>query len=111
MTIKSALSVVALATGLIAGPVLAQDLMIGTQTVSEADVEAVKARCADLKLAAESESLATTGVDAPAEDNAETPAGDATIQDVPAADAETATMVDLDIVTLEECEADGWFDM
>ena len=52
MTIKSALSVVALAAGLVAAPTFAQSsMMIGTQTVAETDVEAVKARCDDLKRA------------------------------------------------------------
>jgi hypothetical protein len=118
MTIKSTLSVIALAAGLVAGPALAQDLMIGTQTVAEADVEAVKARCADLKLADETASLSSTS-ETDTEDEAtddgesadESVAGDADMEEVPATDSETATTVDLGIITLAECEADGWFDM
>lgn len=115
MTIKSALSAIALSAGLIATPVFAQGMMIGTQTVAEADVEAVKARCADLRLAAETESLSSTdNVDDTDTDEAtadDSVAGDAAIDNVPATDSETATSVDLGIITLAECEADGWFDM
>lgn len=113
MTIKSTLSVIALAAGLVAGPALAQDMMIGTQTVAETDVAAVRARCADLKLADETVSLSSssdndTDDEATADDSV---AGDADMEEVPATDSETATSVDLGIITLAECEADGWFDM
>ena len=116
MTIKSALSVVALAAGLVAGPVVAQTTalptMIGPQTVSEADAGAVQARCMDLKTAAETESLTAEGdADAEtAEDSNETSvAGDAGIASEPAlTDSPTALSVDLAVVTLEDCEAGGW---
>lgn len=140
MTIKSALSVIALAAGLVATPAIAQTtMMIGTQTVAEADVEAVKARCLDLKTAADTQSLVTTSegeeadtdadtdadADAELDADAEVDAGevavdaetettletDASIANAPATDAETATSVDLDIITLEECEAGGWLEM
>ena len=120
MTIKSALSVVALAAGLVAAPTFAQSsMMIGTQTVAETDVEAVKARCDDLKRADETQSLSETKDADDADDDAasdeetadDSVAGDADIVDVPATDSETATSVDLGIITLEECEAGGWFDM
>ena len=110
MTIKSALSVVALAAGLIAGPALAQDMMIGTQTVAEADVEAVKARCLDLQTAAETESL-TAESDAETDDNETSVAADAEIANEPAlTESPTALSVDLAAVTLEDCEAGAWFD-
>lgn len=110
MTIKSALSVVALAAGMVAAPAFAQGMMIGTQTVAENDVAAVEARCADLQLAAETESL--SDVQPEPEDDGSEPsvAGDATIDDVPATQSETATSVDLDIITLQDCQADGWLD-
>ena len=114
MTIKSALSVVALAAGLVAGPAFAQSsMMIGTQSVAETDVGAVKARCADLKLADETQSLSDdANTDTDDEETADdTVAGDADIEDVPATDSETALQVDLGIITLAECEAGGWFDM
>ena len=111
MTIKSALSAIALSAGLLAAPAFAQDMMIGTQTVAEADVEAVSARCADLQLAAETESLSSTTDEDSDNSEDDSVAGDAAIDDVPATDSETATSVDLGIITLEECEADGWFDM
>jgi hypothetical protein len=109
MTIKSALSVVALAAALSAGPVLAQDMMIGSQTVAETDVEAVKARCLDLQTAAETESL-TAESDTDAEETSV--AGNAEIANEPAlTDSPTALSIDLALVTLEDCEAGGWFDM
>ena len=40
MTIKTALSAIALSAGLLATPAFAQGMMIGTQTVAEADAEA-----------------------------------------------------------------------
>jgi hypothetical protein len=111
MTIKSALSAIALSAGLIATPAFAQGMMIGTQTVAETDVEAVAARCADLQLAAETESLSSTGTDNDDNTADDSVAGNAAIDNVPATDSETATSVDLGIITLAECEADGWFDM
>mgnify|MGYP005996651879 FL=1 len=111
MTIKSALSVIALSAGLIATPAFAQGMMIGTQTVAETDVEAVAARCADLQLAAETESLSSGSEEDSDNTEDDSVAGDAAIDDVPATDSETATSVDLGIITLAECEADGWFDM
>lgn len=117
MTIKSALSVVALAAGLVAGPAFAQDMMIGSQTVAEADVEAVKARCLDLRTAAETESLVSesdseTETEEDVENDNETSvAGDADISSEPAlTESPTALSVDLAVVTLEDCEAGGWFD-
>lgn len=111
MTIKTALSAIALSAGLIATPAFAQGMMIGTQTVAETDVEAVAARCADLQLAAETESLSSTGTDNDDDTADDSVAGNAAINNVPATDSETATSVDLGIITLAECEADGWFDM
>ena len=111
MTIKSALSAIALSAGLIVTPAFAQGMMIGTQTVAETDVEAVAARCADLQLAAETESLSSTGTDNDDDTADDSVAGNAAINNVPATDSETATSVDLGIITLAESEADGWFDM
>jgi hypothetical protein len=116
MTIKSALTVVALAAGLVAVPAFAQTAamptMIGSLTVPEAEAGAVKARCDELKVASETESLVS--VDESEDDDAEStetePAGDAAIVNVPATDGATAVTVDLDVITLEDCEAGGWFE-
>jgi len=127
MTIKSALSVVALAAGLTAVPALAQTstlpTMIGTQTVSETDAGAVKARCEQLQLEAETESLAGTETlpdsndgtdDGEENDNTDDSGADDAADDTSETDSEadgpSAVMVDLEIITLEECEADGWLD-
>ena len=114
MTIKSALSVVALAAGLAATPVFAQGMMIGSQTVAEADVETVKARCVELQTAADTGASATdaetANVDSDEPD--EVTEGEATFEDE-ANDGteEQASTLDLEVVTLEDCEAGGWFDM
>jgi len=119
MTIKSALSVVALAAGLVAVPSFAQDRMIGTFSVPAAEVRAVQARCDDLKLNADTESLVSesdseTDNEDDAEDDANTEtevAGDAGVSSEPAlTDSPTATTVDLAAITLEDCEAGGWFE-
>lgn len=118
MTIKSALSVVALAAGLVAVPALAQaPTMIGSQTVAEADVEAVKARCLDLQTAAETQSLTTESevdtetADGTEDENETSVAGNAAIANEPAlTESPTALSVDLAVVTLEDCEAGGWFE-
>ncbi|SMQ70097.1 hypothetical protein SAMN06295905_1772 [Devosia lucknowensis] len=111
MTIKSALSVVALAAGLVAAPVLAQaPTMIGSQTVAEADVGAVQGRCADLKTQAETESLTAETATTEEDDNETAVAGDATVTNEPAlTESASASAVDLAVVTLEDCEAGGWF--
>lgn len=107
MTIKSALSVIALAAGLVAGPAIAQSAtlptMIGGITVPEAEAGAVKARCDELKLAA-GESLVEES-DSDTDDDA-SEADD--VAGKPDADGATAVTVDLELVTLEDCEADGW---
>ncbi|MBB4051667.1 hypothetical protein GGR20_001303 [Devosia subaequoris] len=108
MTIKSALSAIALSAGLMAAPAFAQTMMIGTQTVAETDVGAVKARCERLKLADESQSLSSTE-DAENENEASV-VGDADIVDVPDAQAETAVSVDLDLITLEQCMEGDWLE-
>jgi hypothetical protein len=116
MTIKSALSVVALAAGLVAAPVLAQSpTMIGTQTVTEADVGAVQARCDVLRTNAETESLVSES-DSETETETDTDtetsvAGDAAVSSEPAVtESASASSVDVAIITLEDCEAGGWFD-
>ncbi len=117
MTIKTALTVVALAAGLVAAPVMAQTAaagtMIGSQTVAESDVEAVKGRCMDLQIAADTESLTTEAAEDDAETTNETSvAGDAGITNEPAlTQSASANNVDLALVTREDCEAGGWYDM
>lgn len=115
MTIKSALSVVALAAGLAAGPAFAQTLMIGSQTVAEADVEIVKARCVELQTAATASAGETTEAEtdvAPADQPEEVTEGEANFEnEANSGTDEQAATLDLEVVTLEDCEAGGWFDM
>lgn len=121
MTIKTALSVVALAAGLAVVPAMAQTAAmpttIGSFTVPEAEAGAVKARCDELRLNAETESLvedadasAEADADDTSEDNETAVAGDAAVDSEPAlTESPTATTVDLAAITLADCEAGGWF--
>jgi hypothetical protein len=123
MTVKTALSVLALAAGMAVVPAMAQSTTlpttIGSFTVPEAEAGAVKARCDTLRLNADTQSLVEDNSedvegDADAdsdENNNETAvAGDATVNSEPAlTDSPTATTIDLAAITLEDCEAGGWF--
>ncbi|MBJ3783695.1 hypothetical protein [Devosia sediminis] len=115
MTIKSALSVVALAAGLVAAPVFAQDMMIGTQTVLEADVEAVKARCVELQTAASTGTestaeTATTTETAPADADAGDDDGDAEESSGDSTVDTGESLLNFDVITLEDCEAGTWLE-
>ena len=106
MTIKSALSVVALTVAL-TGASFAQGMTLNGVAVSEGDMAAVQERCDQLANASATESLTETS-----DSSEDTTAGgtDATITDAPAVnEIEDATStVDLDTVTLEACTAGGF---
>jgi len=107
MTIKSALSVIALAAGLVAAPALAQDRMIGETAVPEADVAVVEAHCETLQMGDES-TLSVSGEDEEDNSTLDPTDGDDTGEgDQPAGDGATAS-IDLSLITLEDCEAGGW---
>lgn len=120
MTVKTVLSVLALAAGMAVVPAMAQSAAmpttIGSFTVPEAEAGAVKARCDELRLNSETESLIDdnaaeqdTETDV-SEDNEPSVAGDASVNSEPAlTDSASATTVDLAAITLEDCEAGGWF--
>jgi hypothetical protein len=105
MTIKSALSVIALTAALgFTGSAFAQD------AVSAEDLPAVQDRCDDLEVAATTESITeeSDGLNSDeevSEDQTATAAID-TVDD--ASEIENATTtIDLDTVTLEQCEEWG----
>ena len=106
MTIKSALSVVALTVAL-TGASFAQGMTLNGVAVSEADAPAVQERCDQLANASATESLTeTTG----SSDDTSAGAADATIASAPAVNEvqNATTTVDLDTVTLESCAAGGF---
>jgi hypothetical protein len=116
MTIKSALSVVAI-TAALAGASFAQGMTINGAAVSDADMGAVQERCDGLANAAETESLTETSDDASDENSAETTANndanagnDAVTANPPAVnEAQNATStIDLATIDLQAC-IDGGF--
>lgn len=104
MTVKSALSVVALTMAL-SGAAFAQGMTINGAAVSEADMPAVQERCDQLSTAESTQSLteSTTTEDS-------TAANDAVVTNAPATnEAQDATAtIDLDSISLQAC-IDGGF--
>ncbi|ODT69988.1 MAG: hypothetical protein ABS75_14205 [Pelagibacterium sp. SCN 63-23] len=118
MRIQSAISIIALASALVAGPAFAQSMTLGGNAVAEADVAAVQARCDALKLESEaslveqSEKSAESGEVAegeavPAEGEAADGNAGSEAPAVNGMDQATST-IDLETVTLEDCEGGGW---
>ena len=92
MSIKAAVSAVALASAMMIAPAMAQDAelptTIGGVTVTAEDQAAVQAKCDELAAA----DGAAGATDHP-----------------PAEGLENATStIDLSVITLEDCTADGW---
>lgn len=101
MHVKSVVSAIALsATMLLSGSAFAQTMFNGAE-VSATDLPALQERCLDLSTAASTESIA--GQPSVTSDTA----GDAAAASVPQVnEAQNATTtIDLDTVTLEQCEA------
>lgn len=111
MTIKSALTVVALAAGLVAGPALAQDRTIGTLTVAPADEAAVAAYCEELQSGVSDDTLSTSGQE---EDDGVSDAPEGSSADdeqsggIDSPGDSAAASLDLSTVTIEDCQAGGW---
>lgn len=103
MHVKSVVSAVALsATMLLSGSAFAQTMFNGAE-VPAADLPALQERCLDLSTAAGTESLS----DNPTQSG--DTAGSAAAAQVPAVNEtqQAVTTIDLDTVTLEQCEAAG----
>ena len=105
MQLKAFASTIALAAALaVSGPVYAQS-MINGMTIPEAELAAVQERCDELKVAADTESLASEGQDM--DDETAEDAGEAEVEDAPAADTGTAQAttptIDLDTIDLQAC--------
>jgi len=118
MTVKSALSVVAL-TVAFAGSAFAQGMTINGVVVPEDELAAVEERCLQLSNAEETESLTETEDDATDADDAndeevgtnETTGGnDALTENAPNVNEveDATTVIDLDTITLQAC-IDGGF--
>jgi hypothetical protein len=116
MSIKAAVSAVALASAMLVAPAFAQDAAAPSWTISgnavaEQDQAAVQARCDDLQIAKDTQSLTQESNDdeQATGDQADAGAVDAGTINDPATDSETATTIDLSTITLEDCEAGGWY--
>jgi hypothetical protein len=113
MHMKSAISIFALTIGMMTVPAMAQDAKtIAGNPVAEADVIAVQAKCDEIALAAggsmemnSTETNTLSDAAAGGLPNAEPSGGDK-----PAAEglANALTTIDLNSVTLEQCEEGGW---
>ena len=117
MHIKAIVSATALTVALGFGTAAYAQTMIGSQTVSEADMERVKVYCEDLQNA-ENQAAGAVDDDSEADDTTTgTPVDtdeDGTVDETqPAADAEdtdTAAVgaLDMDAITLENCKEAGF---
>lgn len=119
MTIKSALSVVALTVAL-TGSAFAQGMTINGVAVSEGDMAAVQERCDELANAESTESIASTTEDGEVSDsedddsnggsNDATAGNDALVENAPGVnEAQNATTtIDLDTVSLSACVEGGF---
>lgn len=119
MTIKSAIAALTFAAGLIAAPAFAQDAMatnsmeamptmIGTQAVSEADAPLVAKTCTQLNLSTNT-SLNDSTQDGAAGQNTTSEDTSRTTDNPPAEGlAPAVAKVDLNAITLEECQSGGW---
>lgn len=102
MTIKSALSVVALLSGVAFSGAAYAQTMVGNNDVSETDLPYVQQHCDALQLADMNSSVAGENPNEPESDeNNQT----GTESDIAARN--TSTTVDLDTITLEDCVAAG----
>lgn len=104
MTIKSALSIIALSTSLaFSGSVMAQTMINGVD-VSDTDLPAVQERCDQLSVAS-NETLSNTASDSDASSSDSAGQADATLNEAPAVNeaANLTSTIDLDTITLEAC--------
>lgn len=111
MHVKSIVSAIALSAALtLTGPAFAQTMFNGAELSAE-DLPLVEQRCLDLVTAASTETISTDTDKADGEEAPDANAGsaDAAVTDAPAVnEAGNATStIDLDTVTLEQCQAAG----
>lgn len=110
MNAKALISAIALASALgLSAPAMAQEHMIGGNAVPTDQVEAVQAKCDELRAAAPAAGAETPAPAAGAE--APAPAADAATP-APAADAAAsaagAAQIDLETLTVEMCDEGGF---
>lgn len=101
MHVKSVVSAVALTIALgFSGAAFAQST-IGGMAIPEGELAAVQARCDQLNTAATTESL----TEETTKDEEATQASDENLVDAtPSADGASAVVIDLDLVTLDQCK-------
>ncbi|MDB5527658.1 MAG: hypothetical protein JWR51_761 [Devosia sp.] len=109
MTFKTVTCAIVMGSALMFGGAAYADTMVGSSTVTDADLPAVQARCDQLMTTADSTSL-TENTDDDTAAGSNDGAADATANATTAVDetqAATTTSIDLDTVTLEQCKAAG----
>ena len=118
MHIKTIVSAVALSVALGFGTAAYAQTMIGSQTVSEGDMERVKVHCEDLQNQA-NQAAGATDADTEAGETTEDDANNSTGTDASAADAAAPSTgdtedsaavgaIDMDAITLEACLEGGF---
>jgi hypothetical protein len=121
MSIKAAVSALALSSAMLMAPAFAQDAAAPSWTiagnpVAEADQAGVQARCDELAVApADETSLTqdpagdTSSEDTTGDGNADSDTGTSSNNSPPAEGLDNAvTTLDLTTITLEDCQTGGW---
>ncbi len=106
MTFKTVTCAIVMGSALMFGGAAYADTMVGSATVTDADLPAVQARCDELASAETTKSLSESAEDTTADDST----ADATLegtQQVDGATEATTASIDLGTVTLEQCKTAG----
>ncbi|MDB5585461.1 MAG: hypothetical protein JWP26_431 [Devosia sp.] len=109
MTFKTVTCAIVMGSALLFGGAAYADTMVGSSTVTDADLPAVQARC-DMLSTTDSSTSLTENTDDNTAAGSNDGAADATASATTAVDelqAATTTSIDLDTVTLEQCKASG----
>lgn len=109
MTFKTVTCAIVMGSALMFGGAAYADTMVGSSTVTDADLPAVQARCDQLSTA--DDASLSQDTDAKSADDSTAGANDATLNGAPEqvdeATSATTTSIDIDTVTLEQCKAAG----
>jgi hypothetical protein len=108
MTFKTVTCAIVMGSALLFGGAAYADTMVGSSTVTDADLPAVQARC-DMLATSDNASLTQNTDDnvAPESNDGAADATDNQTSAVDEAQAATTTSIDLDTVTAEQCKAAG----
>jgi archaellum component FlaF (FlaF/FlaG flagellin family) len=106
MTFKTVTCAIVMSSAFLFGGAAYADTMVGSASVTDADLPAVQARCDELASAEATTSLSGSAEDSTADDST----ADATLdgaEQVDGAAAATTASIDLGTVTLDQCKAAG----